>query len=145
MTKADKLSFAAFWIVISATPIIAAILTSSVLQEEPDGDAAFKVVALGAIVIWALVYLMPPMTRKLVWQSVIQSNIAIRSILLFLAGGVGAMQLFRIGLDSILAGNIAYGVVALITYLLLTLGFAGFLFWAYLHERNQVTTKQKPE
>ncbi len=142
MTKTDKLAFAAIWIALAATPIIAAILVSGALLGQADGEMALKVLGLGALVAWALVYLMPPLTRKLVWRSFIQSDYAVRSILLFLAGGTGAMQLFKIGAESILNGNIPYGVVALITYLLLTLGFAGFLFWAYLHERNSIQPEQ---
>lgn len=142
MTKTDKLTFAAIWIALAATPIAAAILVSSAVGGQADGEMTLKVLGLGALAAWALVYLMPPATRVLVWRSVIQSEYAVRSILLFLAGGTGAMRLFQIGVNSILDGNIPYGVVALITYLLLTLGFAGFLLWAYLHERNLVDPDQ---
>lgn len=126
---------------LTAIPLLAGLFAAGALGSEPNIDMAAIILLVGTVaVVIGIVRMMPSEMRKMLAKNVNESYLWWKTIGLclglMLAGSLAMMVLVRIGVEKIIAGNIGYGVFALITFFIIVLGFSSFLLWLHLKDKE---------
>lgn len=132
----DKFLVAVLAIGVVITPLLAGLFAGGVFGA-PDGDTGVILVLVAAIIVQVGVWL----TISLKGWKVIYNVYAMWEAVGFcfgggLAGGLIMEQLVRIGVEKIAAGEIGYGVFALLLSLFIALVSAFGLFWMHLKNKE---------
>lgn len=117
----------------NAAPLIAA--WAMVSSENPDSDLAWNVITAASMVVM-LCFLVSARKSILTYAMLIVQS---RAFALFAVMGVVMLAaLAKVGLESIVSGNIPYGAAALLTYAIAASFGAGILYFCFLGENDKL-------